>query len=139
MGARRILCLPALPALPARMLVQARDSQHQHGSLLALVASVVRHLPIEANAVTLQRRDASRVETAPPPQDVPGTGTELRTERFDGDLAAWLAQVSALPHPPLLVLELPSVTSELDAALRGDLAMLFNPQSRVPLLFAIEP
>ena len=62
-GARRILCIPANAALPTRMLVHAHDSGRD-SDVLALVSSVMRHLQVEATAVTLQRPEASRSEVA---------------------------------------------------------------------------
>ncbi|MGH8253590.1 MAG: ABC transporter ATP-binding protein [Steroidobacteraceae bacterium] len=138
MGARRILCLPSSPELPARMLVHARDPQKQSGALSTLVASVMRHLPVEAIAVTLQSGHAGRAEAAATQQDKSGGSAGLRGECFNGSLLEWLAQVRALPHSPLLVLDLPSTPSALDASLRGDLALLLSQQSRVPVLFAVE-
>jgi sulfate transport system ATP-binding protein len=145
LGARRILCLPTLAALPARMLVQACDPQ-QRAPLLALVSSVMRHLPVEAIAVTLQRPDASRSEVVDAQRAMHDTsadlrgahGLDLRGERFVGNLPAWLAQVCAQPEPTLVVLSLRSSQPELDAALRGELAVLFSPQTSAAVLFAVD-
>jgi sulfate transport system ATP-binding protein len=145
LGARRILCLPMHGALPARMLVHARDPQ-QRGPLLALVSSVMRHLPVEAIAVTLQRSDASRTEVVETQRTMLDTsadlrgahGLDLRGERFVGDLPAWLARVCAQPEPALVVLGLKSSQPELDAALRGELAVLFGKHSYAPVLFAVD-
>jgi sulfate/thiosulfate transport system ATP-binding protein len=146
-GARRILCLPTLNALPARMLVHAPEPPQQRGPLLALVSSVMRHLPVETTAVTLQRADASRAEVVETQRamldtsaDLRGAhGLDLRGEHFIGNLAAWLAQVSAQPEPSLIVLNLPASAAQLDAALRGDLAVLFGTHSRAAVLFAVDP
>ncbi len=146
LGARRILCLPPLAALPARMLVHAPDPQRR-GPLLALVSSVMRHLPIEATAVTLQRPAATRSEVVEVQRAMLDTsadlrsahGLDLRSERFVGELRDWLAAVCAQPGPALVILGLDAAQPALDEALRDELAALFSAGSRTAVLLAVEP
>ena len=60
-GARRILCIPRSAPLPLRMLIHAGDTARR-SDLLALISSVMRHLPVETTAVTVQRAEATRSE-----------------------------------------------------------------------------
>ncbi len=146
-GARRILCLPTLSALPARMLIHAPEAQSPRGPLLALVSRVMRHLPVEATAVTLQRAEASRAEVVETQRAMQGTsadlrgahGLDLRGEHYVGNLAAWLRKVCAQPESVLVVLGLPSPPADLNTALRGDLAVLFRDAGHTPVLFAVDP
>ena len=144
-GARRILCIPPLAPLPARMLVHAGDAARR-SDLLALVSSVMRHLPVEATAVTLQRPEASRSEVIEAQRALVDTradlrgahGLDLRGDRFVGELPAWLGQVAAQSDAVLVVLGLPRAHAELAASLRGDHAPLFAAGAHTPVLFAID-
>lgn len=143
-GARRILCIPADTALPARMLVHARDAA-RGSELLALVSSVMRHLPVEATAVTLQRPEASRSEVVEAQRTLLDTradlrgahGLDLRGDRYVGDLKSWIDEVASQVEPLLIVLSLPASPAELAGLLAGDLAALFSAGSRAAVLFAI--
>jgi len=143
-GARRILCLPAEAALPTRMLVHAGDAA-RGSDLLALVSSVMRHLPVEATAVTLQRPEASRSEVVEAQRtlfdtraDLRGAhGLDLRGDRYVGDLRGWIAEVLAQPEASLVVLQLPAAPAALAGLLNGELAALFTPGSRAAVLFAL--
>jgi sulfate/thiosulfate transport system ATP-binding protein len=144
-GARRILCVPADAALPARLLLHTRDAARA-GDLLALVSSVMRHLPVAATAVTLQRPEASRSEVAEAQRTLLDTraglrgahGLDLRGARFVGDLKSWLRDVAAQTDPVLVVVGLKSSSTEVSELLAGDLAALFEAQSRAAVLFAVE-
>ena len=144
-GARRILCLPALNALPARMLVHAGDAARR-GELLALVSSVMRHLPVEATAVTLQRAAASRSEVVEAQRTLLDTradlrgahGLDLRGERFVGDLRAWLSGLVTQAEPVLVVMALPAAPNELADFMARNLDVLFQGTAHAAVLFAID-
>jgi hypothetical protein len=144
-GARSILCLPALNALPARMLVHAGDAARR-SELLALVSSVMRHLPVEATAVTLQRAEASRSEVVEAQRTLLDTradlrgahGLDLRGERFVGDLRDGLTAVVAQAEPALVVLALPAAPAALNDFMTRNLAALFHGTVAATVLFAID-
>ena len=144
-GARRLLCLPAQMSFPARMLIHAPEAARR-GDLLALVSSVMRHLPVEATAVTLRRPEANRSEVVEAQRilldtraDLRGAhGLDLRGDLFVGGLEAWFAELAAQPDPVLIVLGLPHSQQALSAALSGDYAALFNADSHAAVLLAID-
>jgi sulfate transport system ATP-binding protein len=143
-GARRILCIPAGTALPARIRVHS-SGEVPRSELLALVSSVMRHLPVEAGFVSLQRPAATRSEVVESHRALldtraelrGGHGLDLRTDSHVGDLRSWLREVAQLPDPTLLVLGLPSSSTTLMGRLNGELASLFEIDARLPLLLAI--
>ncbi len=145
-GARRIMCIPDDAPLPGRILVHAGDAANR-GDLLALLSSVMRHLPVEATAVTLQRPEAGRSEVIEAQRALVDTradlrgahGLDLRADRYLGELRGWLAEVAVQPEPTLVVLGLPSGGAELAASLEGDLASLFVAGTRTSVLLAINP
>jgi hypothetical protein len=145
-GARRILCIPRSAPLPLRMLIHAGDTARR-SDLLALVSSVMRHLPVATTAVTVQRAEASRSEMLEAQRllldtraDLRGAhGLDLRGERFIGDRTAWLSQLSTQSDPVLVVMGLPGRMSELSASLPRDHAPLFTSASHATVLFAIDP
>ena len=132
-GARRILCIPASAPLPLRMLIHAGDAARR-SDLLALVSSVMRHLPVETTAVTVQRAEASRSEVLEAQRMLldtradlrGGHGLDLRGERFVGDRSAWLAHLATQSEPVLVVMGLPGRMSELSASLPRDHAPLLG-------------
>ena len=144
-GARRILCIPASAPLPLRMLIHAGDAARR-GDLLALVSSVMRHLPVETTAVTVQRAEASRSEVLEAQRMLldtradlrGGHGLDLRGERFVGDRSAWLAHLATQSEPVLVVMGLPGRMAELSGSLPRDHAPLFGASSRATVLFAID-
>ncbi len=144
-GARRILCIPPSAPLPLRMLIHAGDAARR-GDLLALVSSVMRHLPVETTAVTVQGADASRSDVLQAQRmlldtraDLRGAhGLDLRGERFVGDRSAWLAHLAAQSDPVLVVMGLPGRMEELSASLPRDHAPLFGAASRATVLFAVD-
>jgi sulfate transport system ATP-binding protein len=141
-GARRILCIPAGAAVPQRLLVHAGEAVRR-ADLLALVSSVMRHLPIEATAVTLQHPQASRSEVVETQRTLLDTraelrgshGLDLRSDRFVGDLPAWLESVVAQPEAALLVLGVDH-SPDLATRLGNELPMLFRSGGHVDLLLA---
>jgi hypothetical protein len=143
-GARRILCIPADSALPGRIRVHS-GGEVPRSELLALVSSVMRHLPVEAGFVSLQRPSATRSEVVESHRALldaraelrGGHGLDLRTEGHVGDLRSWVQEIAALPEPTLLVLGLPSSPAALTGRLHGELATLFEPGARLPLLLAV--
>jgi hypothetical protein len=144
-GARRVLLVPQAAGAPTRLLVHATDAVRRSG-LLALVSSVMRHLPVEASAVTLQRPEASRSEVVEAQRTVLDTraelrgahGLDLRSERFVGDLPAWLASVAAQPVPSLVVLGLDQARA-IAPRLADELAPLLAPGSQAAVLLALGP
>ena len=143
-SARRILCIPPGSALPGRIRVHA-GGEVPRSELLALVSSVMRHLPVEAGFVSLQRPAASRSEVVEAHRELldaraelrGGHGLDLRTEGYVGDLRGWVQEIAALPDPTLLVLGLPSTPAALTGRLHGELASLFEAGARLPLLLAV--
>jgi hypothetical protein len=141
-GARRILCIPAGAGVPQRLLVHAGEAVRR-ADLLALVSSVMRHLPIEATAVTLQHPQASRSEVVETQRTLLDTraelrgshGLDLRSDRFVGDLPAWLESVVAQPEAALLVLGVDHAP-DLATRLGSELPMLFRSGGHVDLLLA---
>jgi len=144
-GARRILCIPQSAPLPLRMLIHAGDAARR-GDLLALVSSVMRHLPVETTAVTVQRAEASRSEVLEAQRrlldtraDLRGAhGLDLRGERFVGDRSAWLEHLATQSDPVLVVMGLPGRMAELATSLPRDHAPLFRASSRATVLFAVD-
>ena len=142
-GARRVLCISIGAGTPQRMLVYAGKAERR-ADLLALVSSVMRHLPIEATAITLQHPLASRSEVVETQRALLDTraelrgshGLDLRSDRFLGDLPAWLGSVVALPDTALLVLGL-EPARDLATRLATDFPMLFRSGGRTDLLLAI--
>jgi ABC-type sugar transport system ATPase subunit len=145
LGARRLLCIPPSAALPLRMLIHAGDAARR-GDLLALVSSVMRHLPVETTAVTVQRAEASRSEVLEAQRmlldtraDLRGAhGLDLRGERFVGDRSSWLAHLATQSDPALVVMALPGAGAQLAASLSRDHAPLFGGASRATVLFAVD-
>ncbi len=144
-GARRILCIPAHAPLPTRMLVQAHDTP-RGSDLLALASSVMRHLQVEATAVTLRRPEASRSEMAEAQRtlldaraDLAGAhGLDLRGDCFVGDLKSWIDHIAGQTDPALLVLGLEASPIRASEFLSVAGAPLFNTGSRAAVLFAVE-
>jgi sulfate/thiosulfate transport system ATP-binding protein len=142
-GARRVLLLPRAAAAPVRLFVHAVDPVRR-AELLALVSSVMRHLPVEASALTLQRPEASRSEVVEAQRALLDTraelrgahGLDLRSESFVGELPAWLATVAAHPAPDLVVLGL-DAARPLDSRFATELAPLLAPGSQAAVLLAL--
>jgi len=122
--------------------VHAGDSVPR-AELLALVSSVMRHLPIEATAITLQRAQASRSEVVETQKTLLDTraelrsshGLDLRSDRFIGELPQWLATVVAQPEPALLVLGMKPARA-LPQRLAGEYPLLFRDGGHTALLLA---
>jgi hypothetical protein len=144
-GARQVLCIPPGAPLPARMLIHAGDAVRR-SDLLALVSSVMRHLPVETTAVSLQRPEANRSEVVDAQRtlldaraDLRGAhGLDLRGDRFVGDLSAWLAQLAQQTESVLVVLGLQRAQPELTRTLGREHAALFSASSRAAVLFAVD-
>jgi sulfate transport system ATP-binding protein len=142
-GARRVLLVPPGAGAPARLLVHAADAVRR-SELLALVSSVMRHLPVEASTVTLQRPEASRSELVEAQRAVLDTraelrgahGLDLRSERFLGELPAWLASVAAQPVPGLVVLGLDEARP-IAPRLAAELAPLLAAGTQASVLLAL--
>jgi hypothetical protein len=125
------------------MRVHALD-RVRRTELLALVASLMRHLPVEASAVTLQRPEASRSEVVEAQRtlldtraDLRGShGLDLRSESVAGTPAQWFTQLREQAEPALLVLGLAG-NADLAPRLAGELATLLDAGSRVAVLLAL--
>ncbi len=143
LGARRLLLLPPGGEAPLRMRVHALD-RVRRTELLALVASLMRHLPVEASAVTLQRPEASRSEVVEAQRtlldtraDLRGShGLDLRSESVAGTVGQWFQQLREQPEPGLLVLGMAG-NADLAPRLAGELAALLDAGSRVAVLLAL--
>jgi len=144
-GARRLLLLPPGGAAPVRMRVHALD-RVRRTELLALVASLMRHLPVEASAVTLQRPEASRSEVVEAQRRLLDTradlrsshGLDLRSESVAGTAEQWFGLLREQPDPSLLVLGM-AINGALGPRLAGELASLLDAGSRVAVLLALGP
>lgn len=142
-GARRVLCLAAGGSAPQRLLVHSGD-EVPRAELLALVSSVMRHLPIAASAIALQRPQASHSEVVEAQRalldaraELRSThGLDLRGDPFIGDLATWLNAIATRAEPSLLVLGV-AHSPNLAARLRADFHMLFRAGSQANVLFAV--
>ena len=142
-GARRVLCLAAAGSAPQRLLVHTGAEVHR-AELLALVSSVMRHLPIAVSAVALQRPQASPSEVAEGQRTLLDAraelrsthGLDLRSDAFVGDLPGWLEAITAQAEASLLVLGI-AYSPDLAARLAADFPMLFRAGSRTSVLFAL--
>ncbi|MFM2288975.1 MAG: hypothetical protein RL684_2118 [Pseudomonadota bacterium] len=142
-GARRLLLVAPGAEAPTRMRVLALD-RVRRTELLALVASLMRHLPVEASAVTLQRPEASRSEVVEAQRtlldtraDLRGShGLDLRSESVESTPAQWFLQLREAAEPSLLVLGL-AADRDLGVRLAGELAALLDSGSRVSVLLAL--
>ena len=142
-GARRVLCLAAGGSAPQRLLVHSGE-EVPRAELLALLSSVMRHLPIAASAVALQRPQASRSDVVEAQRalldaraELRSThGLDLRSDQFVGDLPAWLNAITTQAEPSLLVLGL-AQSPDLAARLQADFHMLFRADSHTSVLFAL--
>ena len=142
-GARRLLLLPPGGEAPVRMRVHSLD-RVRRTELLALVASLMRHLPVEASAVTLQRPEASRSEVVEAQRtlldtraDLRGShGLDLRSEAFAGSAPQWFGQLRESAEPSLLVLGMDGNVA-LGPRLDGELSTLLDAGSRVSVLLAL--
>ncbi len=142
-GARRVLCLAAGGGAPQRLLVHSGE-EVPRAELLGLVSSVMRHLPIAASAVALQRPHASRSEVVEAQRALldaraelrSAHGLDLRSDQFVGDLPTWLNAIATQAEPSLLVLGV-AQSPDLAARLRADFHMLFRADSRTSVLFAL--
>jgi len=144
-GARRLLLLPPGGEAPVRMRVLALD-RVRRTELLALVASLMRHLPVEASAITLQRPEASRSEVVEAQRRLLDTradlrsshGLDLRSESVAGTAEQWFGLLREQPDPSLLVLGM-AINGALGPRLAGELASLLDAGSRVAVLLALGP
>jgi len=142
-GARRVLCLAGGGSAPQRLLVHT-GAEVPRAELLALVSSVMRHLPIAVSAVALQPLQASRSEVLEAQQTLLDAraelrsthGLDLRGDPFVGDLPGWLNAITTQAEPSLLVLGI-AHAPDLAARLRADFDMLFRAGSHASVLFAL--
>jgi ABC-type Fe3+/spermidine/putrescine transport system ATPase subunit len=132
-GRRQMLCIPPQLALPRRMLIQC-NSDAARSATLGLVASVMRHLHVEATFVSVQSPTAPRAEVTSSFRRLLDAraelqethGLDIRTDVQIGDLNGWVAHLAASSEPLLVVLGLDGSPSELARILRSDFQPLFN-------------
>lgn len=143
-GARRLLCLPARAPLPTRVLVKS-DSDRARPDLLALVSSVLRHLPVEASFVSVRDPGASpsgdvTVQRQPLDALTASRGSDraaIRTDGFAGDTRDWVRDVAAGNDPALVILGLRDTVAELERRLNADYMPFFTRSCRCPVLLAL--
>ncbi len=143
-GVRRLLVLCADTALPTRVLIQA-DADRAGPDLLALVSSVLRHLPVEASFVSVRSPFATRSEVVASQRQLLDARTELRsahaldvrTDTFIGDIPGWAQTLVARPDTALVVLGFTATALELERRLHGEYASLFAQGARCPVMIAL--
>ncbi|MFO7277186.1 MAG: ATP-binding cassette domain-containing protein [Pseudomonadota bacterium] len=144
-GARRILCIPAAAGLPERVLVHCL-SDAARSSTLGLLASVMRHLHVEATLVCLQARGASRAERAAAFRRMLDTraalqaahGLDVRTDVHIGELSGFTRELDTRGECALVVVGSDASPSELQNLLAEHFSVLFTADSRCPVLVAVE-
>jgi sulfate transport system ATP-binding protein len=145
-GAKRVLVLPQDSRLPNRVLIHS-DADRARPDLLALVSSVLRHLPVEASFVSVRNPAASRPEVVASQRHLLDARTELRgahgldvrTDTFIGDAPGWVQTVVTQTDPVLVVLGIQAAAAELERRLSADYLALFTEATRCPVLLALSP
>jgi hypothetical protein len=140
-GTQRLLCLPEGSVLPKRVVI-CTDNDAARPATLALVASVLRHLPGEATFVSVQSPDATRADVAASfrrlldarAELLESHGLDIRTDVQIGALDDWLARLTASEEDTLIVLGLNGDASGIEAALRQRFQPLFG--GRCPVLLS---
>ena len=110
-----------------------------------MLASVMRHLPVEATYVTVQLPTAPRAEVTASFRRLldaraelqAAHGLDVRTEVHIGDLEGWLVGLIASEDPPLLVLGTEATADELQTLLATQLRALFQAGSPLPVLLTL--
>jgi sulfate transport system ATP-binding protein len=139
-----LLCLPPAARLPTRALLLC-ISDGARPATLGVLASVMRHLPVEATYVTVQLPSAPRTEvTASFRRQLDARaelqaahGLDVRTEIHIGDLEGWIVGLIASEDPPLLVLGTEATAAELETLLATQLRALFQAGSPLPVLLTL--
>ena len=139
-----LLCLPPAAPLPSRALLLC-TSDGARPATLGVLASVMRHLPVEATYVTVQQPTAPRAEVTASFRRLldaraelqAAHGLDVRTEVQLGDLEGWIVGLVAAEDAPLLVLGTEATADELAALVAGPLRPLFQAGARLPLLLTL--
>jgi sulfate transport system ATP-binding protein len=139
-----LLCLPPRTQLPGRALLLC-TSDGARPATLGVLASVMRHLPVEATYVTVQLPTAPRAEVTASFRRLldaraelqSAHGLDVRTEVHIGDVDGWIVGLLAAEDAPLLVLGTEATADGLEALLCGPLRPLFQSGARLPLLLAL--
>jgi len=143
-GGGALLCLPRSSRLPTRALLLC-TSDGARPATLGVLASVMRHLPVEATYVTVQLPTAPRAEVTAAFRRLldaraelqAAHGLDVRTEVHIGDLEGWLVGLIASGDPPLLVLGTEATAAELEVLLATQLRALFQAGSPLPVLLTL--
>ncbi|MCU0758465.1 MAG: ABC transporter ATP-binding protein [Steroidobacteraceae bacterium] len=139
-----VLALPPGTQLPSRALLLC-TSDGARPATLGVLASVMRHLPVEATYVTVQLPTAPRAEVTASFRRLldaraelqAAHGLDVRTEVHIGDVDGWIVGLLAAEDAPLLVLGTEATAAELAGLLAGPLRPLFQAGARLPLLLAL--
>jgi ABC-type Fe3+/spermidine/putrescine transport system ATPase subunit len=139
-----LLCLPPAARLPTRALLLC-ISDGARPATLGVLASVMRHLPVEATYVTVQLPTAPRTEVTASFRRLldaraelqAAHGLDVRTEVHIGDLEGWIVGLLAAEDAPLLVLGTEATAPELETLLATTLRALFQAGSPLPVLLTL--
>jgi len=131
-GRRRLLCIPPNSALPRRLLIYC-TSDAARSVTLGLVASVMRHLHVEATFVSVQSPAAPRSEVTSSFRRLldaraelqQSHGLDIRTDVQIGELNGWVAHLATSSEPLLVVLGLDGSAAELEQLLHQEFQPLF--------------
>jgi sulfate transport system ATP-binding protein len=142
-GRRRLLCIPIDSALPRRMLIYCQD-EAARSATLGLVASLMRHLHVEATFVSVQSPSAPRSEVTnsfrrllDARAELQEThGLDIRTDVQIGDINSWVTHLATSAEPSLVVLGLDGSLQELEQRLTEDFLPLLNESAHIPVLLS---
>jgi sulfate transport system ATP-binding protein len=142
-GRRRLLCIPTDSAPPRRMLIYCQD-EAARSATLGLVASLMRHLHVEATFVSVQSPTAPRSEVTnsfrrllDARAELQEThGLDIRTDVQIGDLNSWVALLATSGEPSLVVLGLDGSPEEVEQRLIADFLPLLNEHAHNPVLLS---
>lgn len=142
-GVRRFLLVASGSPLPKRVLVHC-ETDGARPAALALVASILRHVPAEGTYVQLQDAAAPRggatasfrrlLDARAELQAV--HGLDLRTDLQIGDLDRWIGALAADREPTLVIAGIEGTLSNLEQSLSRHFAPLLAADSACSLLVA---
>ncbi len=140
-GTQRFLCIPASDRLPKRVVI-CTDSDAARPATLALVASVMRHLPTEATFVSVQSPSALRADVANSFQRLLDAraellethGLDIRTDVQIGEFDEWVVTLALGGDSTLIVLGLDGNAAQIESALTQRFQPLFA--GRCPVLLS---
>lgn len=139
-GSTRILCLSPETSLPRRALI-AWLGEHVRASTLALAASLIRHMPVEATLLGLPETGATSMERRGPLRRMldaraefsASHGLDVSTEMHLGSLASRLFGPLGQLEPTILVLGIEGPVEELQATLSAQLDGLLSVSGTCPV------